>query len=114
MVPSDYTKADIPKLKADLQKWYPVMPASAKEWWETFLDGVGNDRDEGPHVQDIDCPIYTLKHHLQRPEAEEDEATEMDVLQNLRDKELAPLEEVNINLHQEITGGGGLILKLDL
>ena len=106
LMPCDYTKADIPKLASDLQKWYSVMPSSAKEWWERFLDRVGNERNHAFQERDIaDCPIYHLKHHLQRPRAEEVEDSEMNnELRSLREKELAPLEEVDIyiiNLSQE-------------
>ena len=91
LIPPDYTKADIPKLTSDMQKWYSVIPPSAKEWWESFLERVVDQ----PQVQDTEFPLYALKNHLQRPEAEENEAIEPnEQLKNLREKELAPLEEV--------------------
>ena len=82
------------------------MQSSAKEWWESFIGRVGNERNHAIQKKDIaDCPIYHLKHHLQRPRAEEVEDSEMNnQLRNLREKELAPLEEVYIyiiNLSQE-------------
>ena len=96
LIPADYTKVDIPKLVSDMPKWYSIIPPLAKEWWESFLKGIDNNAHHGTQAQDSDCPIYSVKNHLQRPRTEEDEAMEMTgQLQQLREKELAPLEEVN-------------------
>jgi hypothetical protein len=93
-LPTDYTKVDLPKLKSDMLKWYSVIPPSAKEWWESFLEGI---EDNICHAQqDTECPIYSLKNNLQRPITETEETAEISQrLRTLREKELAPLEEVN-------------------
>ena len=37
---ADYSKIDMPKLKSDMEKWYSLMPETAKEWWRMFFDSI--------------------------------------------------------------------------
>ena len=90
---TDFTKADIPTLQRDIPKWYPVMPQSAKDWWDVFMEGFG---EKTSHASaDEDCPLYQLKNCLNR--AKRSPADNGDIpeeLTELRENELAPLEEV--------------------
>ena len=88
---ADFAKVDLPKLSNDLPKWYDSMPASAKEWWEVFMDGI-----EKSITEDADCPLLKLKSEMQRPAVQiNDEQVETVNLQ-FREKEIAALEEVNV------------------
>ena len=93
LLPLDFTKIDIPKLTADMPKWYAVMPTSAKEWWESFLTKL--DPTASHASAEDSCPILTLKHNVQRPSKVTDETADISTqILELREKELEPLEEV--------------------
>ena len=77
-----------------MEKWYSLMPETAKEWWRMFFDSI--DVSEENHSQVGNCPIYALKDHVHRPIEETDKAHEIsEKTKALREKELAPLEQVN-------------------
>ena len=99
-LPLDYSKIDVPKLTADMQKWYSTIPPSAKEWWETFLPSLERTDNHAPADNTV-CPIFELKNNLQRPGQEivEETAEIPTQLLDLREKELEPLEEVNASIN---------------
>lgn len=69
------------------------MPASAKEWWESFLTEL--DSTANHSTAEDSCPILTLKYNVERPREATDETTEIPTqILELREKELEPLEEV--------------------
>lgn len=98
LLPTDYSKIDLAKLAADMPKWHSVLPPSAKEWWENFLKSFGHTTcsDTPP---DNTCPMYSLKNNVQRPNVQGLETTEIPAhISKIREKELEPLEEVDIGL----------------
>jgi hypothetical protein len=90
LLPPDFTKADIPKLRQDLPKWESVMTASSKAWWREFLGCIENET-----TTEDTCCILDLKQNLKRPAATQSEETPPRVNMKFREKELAPLDEVN-------------------
>ena len=91
----DFTKADIPSLKRDMPKWYTAMPQSAKEWWEVFLQDIGKQTD--CIMAENQCSLYQLKNHMNRATANAAETGDIHVLEKLvqlRENEVAPLQEV--------------------
>jgi hypothetical protein len=86
-----------------IPKWYSIMPPLAKEWWEAYLSEIGETTCHT--TADTDCPLYNLKHHWQRP-ASTDASETAEISQQLihnREKELAPLEEVNTYSHSYLS-----------
>ncbi|CAB4023645.1 Hypothetical predicted protein [Paramuricea clavata] len=90
LLPPDYTKADIPKLREDLRKWESVMTASSKAWWREFLGCI---EIENETTTEDTCCILDLKQNLKRPAATQSEETPPRVNMQFREKELAPLDE---------------------
>ena len=92
VLPTDFTKADLPKLKEDMKKWESVFSTTSRDWWTTFLEYVAKDTDD---TTADECPIFELKNAFQRPvtQPEEDVGTTQIDMQ-FREKEVAPLDEV--------------------
>jgi hypothetical protein len=91
-----------------MQKWYSVMPPSAREWWESLLQTLETTGNHAP-ADNTNCLIFSLKNNVQRPTAEPVETAEIPAqLSALQEKELEPLEEVNKNKFK----GGGILIHL--
>ncbi|XP_028417447.1 uncharacterized protein LOC114543338 [Dendronephthya gigantea] len=96
-IPADFAKADLPKLAVDMQKWFSVMTSTAQGWWESFLQTTGNN----DATIDNTFPIFSLKNHVRRPNAEPVETAEIPAqLSALREKELEQLEEIYTGSYQ--------------
>ncbi len=93
LLKDDFSKADFPKLREDMIKWYESMPKTAVEFWEQYLQTA----DQNKYVQPNDewCPIFILKNECKRPsKGEEDSNEQPSVNLRFREKEIAPLEQV--------------------
>lgn len=86
----DFTKVDLSTLRHDIPKWYSLMPLSSQDWWNLFLLGIDKDTS----LEEI-CPLLELINDLQRPAQPEMDISVLQDLVKFREKELAPLNEVN-------------------
>ena len=92
LLPNDFTKADFPKLRADMNKWYQSMPNTAIQFWKQDLETADQDKSVQPGEEL--CPMSILKNGYKRPGNEGQSIEQPTVNLYFREKEAAPLEEV--------------------